>query len=72
MPDELAKQLKEAARSERKSVSSLMAEAVEFYLREERRRRAAEEILELAGKMKIPPDVYDELEKMRKEDEGKV
>ncbi len=69
--DELARELKEAARNEKRSVSSIVAEAVQFYLIEERKRRAIDKMLDLAGKGVVSDDALDELDKMREEDENR-
>jgi len=69
--DELAKELKEAARSEKKSVSSIVAEAIQFYLIEERKRKAIDKMLAIAGKGTVSDDALDELERMREEDENR-
>ncbi len=71
LPENLGEELREAARSRRKSLSSLAAEAIRFYIREERKRRAIDLMLALAGKGNVAPDTLDELDRMRKEDENR-
>jgi DNA-binding transcriptional MocR family regulator len=50
LPDDLARLLKQAALNEGKSMSALTAEALDFYLRERRRRALGLKVLERAGK----------------------
>ena len=63
----ISEEIKKAALNEKKSVSSLVAESVEYYIKEKRKKKAGEKVLKLIGKAKISPDVFKELEKGRKD-----
>ncbi len=62
MPDGLGEKLKDAAESERKSVSSVIAEAVDHYLYHKRKKTLGLKILELAGEDAVAGDALDDLE----------
>ncbi len=55
MPDQLAEDVARAARTERKSVSRFVAEAVRWYLAERRRRALGLRVLERAGQARVSP-----------------
>jgi len=65
IPDPLAKDTKIIAENERKSVSSIIAEALTYYITEKRKKRLGRKVLEIAGKARVSPDVHKELEKGR-------
>jgi len=69
--DSLEKEIREIAKQEKKSVSSFVAEAVAFYIKEQKRRKAAEKLLALAEEGAASDDALDELERMREEDENR-
>ena len=69
--DSLEEEIKKIAKQEKKSVSSFVAEAISFYIKEQKRRKAAEEILALTEEGAAAPDTLDELDRMRKEDENR-
>jgi hypothetical protein len=60
LPDDLARLLKQAALNEGKSMSALTAEALDFYLRERRRRALGLKVLERAGKAQVDPKALEE------------
>ena len=62
MPDALERELKNAAKHEKKSVSAMVAEAVQYYVHDKRRKKAGSRILALAGKARIAPDAILELD----------
>ncbi len=70
LPDDLARLLKQAALNEGKSMSALTAEALDFYLRERRRRALGLKVLERAGKAQVDPKALEALEEGRRELEG--
>ena len=67
LPDPIARDAKTMAENEKKSVSSIIAEAVTYYITEKKRKKLGRRVLDLAGKVRISPDVYKELEKGRLE-----
>ena len=67
LPDSVARDAKTMAENEKKSVSSIVAEAITYYIAEKKRKRLGRKVLEMAGKVRISPDVYKELEKGRLE-----
>lgn len=69
IPDSLDKEIKKASKNENRSVSSLIAEATEFYLKEKRRRQTGQKVLNLAGKIKIASDALEELHSERRKDD---
>lgn len=68
MPDSLGERLKSAADSERKSVSSIISEAVDHYLVHKRRKALGLKILELASKDVVAPDALRTMEEGRNDD----
>jgi metal-responsive CopG/Arc/MetJ family transcriptional regulator len=66
--DVLATELRESAEANDRSVSAVVAEAIERYLAEERRRRLGNSVLELVGKIKVAPDVRTMLDEGREDD----
>ena len=67
--EELAGEIKRIAKSKKRSVSSLVSEAVERYVREIKRREAGKKLLELAGKVYVAPDALEELERGRQDED---
>ena len=65
IPDPLARDAKIMAENEKKSVSSIIAEALAYYLTEKRKKKLGRKVLEMAGKVRVSPEVYKELEKGR-------
>ncbi len=63
--EELAKEIREVARGKGRSVSSLVAEAVERYIAELRKREARIKILEIACRVYVASDAVKELERER-------
>ena len=61
LPDDLGEALAAAARSDRRSLSSLVAEAVAWYLLERRRRALGERVLQRAGRARLSPDALQAL-----------
>jgi metal-responsive CopG/Arc/MetJ family transcriptional regulator len=65
IPDPLARDAKIMAENEKKSVSSIIAEALAYYIIEKRKRKLGRKVLEIAGKARISPEVHKELERGR-------
>lgn len=65
IPDPLARDAKIMAENEKKSVSSFIAEALTYYIIEKRKKKLGRKVLELAGKVRVSPEVYKELQKGR-------
>ncbi len=65
IPDPLARDAKIMAENEKKSVSSVIAEALAYYLTEKRKKKLGRKVLEMAGKVRVSPEVYKELERGR-------
>jgi metal-responsive CopG/Arc/MetJ family transcriptional regulator len=70
IPERMNSAIKRTAEKENKSVSSFVAGAVEYYIKEKRRRELGEKVLRLAGKVKISSDALKQLEAGR-EDHGR-
>ena len=66
-PDLLEREIKAAAKKEKKSISSFVAEAVNFYIKEARKKRFGEKVLQL--KAKISPDILETLHSDRHADD---
>jgi antitoxin VapB len=67
IPERVNKEIKRTAEKERKSVSSFIAEAVQYYIRERKRREIGLRVLDLAGKVRISGDALRHLEEGRDE-----
>ncbi len=65
IPDPLARDAKIMAENEKKSVSSIIAEALAYYITEKRKRKLGRKVLEIAGKVRVSPEVHKELERGR-------
>jgi predicted transcriptional regulator len=68
MPDGLGERLKSAADTERKSVSSIISEAVDHYLVHKRRKALGLKILELASEGAVEPDALEAMDEGRTDD----
>ena len=65
IPGRVNNEIKRTAEKERKSVSSFIAEAVQYYIREKKRREIGLRVLDLAGKVRISGDALRHIEKGR-------
>jgi metal-responsive CopG/Arc/MetJ family transcriptional regulator len=65
IPDPLARDAKIMASNEKKSVSSIIAEALAYYITEKRKKKLGRKVLEIAGKVRVSPEVHKELERGR-------
>ena len=67
VPDSIAKNVKIFAANEKKSVSAVIADALEYYIYENKRREAGKNVLAMAGRVHVAKNAHEELKKMRKE-----
>ena len=67
IPERVNNEIKRSAEKEKKSVSSFIAEAVQYYIREKKRREIGLRVLDLAGKVKISGDALRHMEEGRDE-----
>jgi len=65
IPDPIARDAKILAENEKKSVSSIISEALAYYITEKRKKRLGRKVLEIVGKARISPEVHKELERGR-------
>ena len=68
LPENLGEQIRMLARDEGVSVSRFVAKSLEQYLVENRRRKNAQKILNLAGKVRVSDEALKTLEEGRLED----
>ncbi|RME01867.1 MAG: hypothetical protein D6814_00685 [Calditrichaeota bacterium] len=65
--EELEQEIKEFAKKENKTLAALFAEAVVYYMTEIQKKNLGKRILQMAGKTKMNPYVFNELDKGRRE-----
>ena len=70
IPDSLENDIKRTSKNEGKSVSSLIAEATEYYLKEKKKKETGKRVLEIAGKVKVASDTLEELHSERKREKN--
>ncbi len=63
--EKIGKEVQRLAENEKKSVSSMVAQSIEFFIDEKRRRQLGMRVLKLAGKTKVADDIFDELHRER-------
>jgi hypothetical protein len=63
----LNEEIKRLAVNEHKSVSLLISESVEFYIKEKKRREHGNRVLDLVGKTKVNADALRYLDEGRRE-----
>lgn len=63
--EKIGKEVQRLAEDEKKSVSSVVAQSIEFFIDEKRRRQLGMRVLKLAGKTKVADDIFDELHRER-------
>jgi hypothetical protein len=69
VPDGVVQNLKIQAAKERKSVSSLVTEFIEYGIKNKNKKAAKASILKLIGKAKVDKNVLKMLDEMRFEDD---
>lgn len=62
VPDDLETQVRITAADEKRSISSVVSDALKRYIDEKRRRMLGAKMMELAGTAQISSDVYKEIE----------
>ncbi len=67
--DGLNEEIKRVAANEHKSVSLLVSESLEFYIKEKKRRGLGNKVLELAGRAKVHRNALQHLDKERSEND---
>ncbi len=60
--DKLESELKQLAVNKKESVSKIAARAIEYYLKEIKRRELGRKVLDPAGTQKVSPDAVEKLE----------
>ena len=65
VPDEIINDLKAQAKAERKSVSSLVAHCIDYYVNEKKKKSAIKGFVKMAGKTKVDENALKTLEKWR-------
>jgi metal-responsive CopG/Arc/MetJ family transcriptional regulator len=65
IPNKLEGELKKFAESQRESVSKITSDAIEHYLKLQKRRQLGKKVLDLVGKQNVSPNAIKELEKGR-------
>ena len=69
VPDRVVHDLKIHATIERKSVSSLVTEFIEYGIKDKKRRTAKQNILQMIGKVKVDKNSLKMLDELRSEDD---
>jgi hypothetical protein len=69
VPDRLVHDLKINVTKERKSVSSLVTEFIEYGIKDKKRRAAKQNILQMIGKVKVDKNALKMLDELRSEDD---
>ncbi len=69
IPDRVVQDLKIQATKERKSVSSLVSEFIEYGIKDKKKKAAKANIIQMIGKVKIDLDTLKVLDEMRSEDD---
>lgn len=69
VPDRIVHDLKTHATKERKSVSSLVTEFIEYGVKDKKRRAAKASLIQMIGKVKVNKKALKMLDKMRSEDD---
>ena len=68
LPDKTAKEVKALAKDQGLSVSSFVAKGLEHYINETRKKKHAEKILKLVGKVHVSDDALELLDGGRLDD----
>ena len=69
VPDRVFHDLKIHATKERRSVSSLVTEFIEYGIKDKKRRTAKQNILQMIGKVKVDKNALKMLDELRSEDD---
>jgi metal-responsive CopG/Arc/MetJ family transcriptional regulator len=65
VPEKIGKEVQRMAENGKQSVSSVVAQSIEFFIDEKKRRQLGERVLKLVGKTKVADDIFDELHRGR-------
>ncbi|MDQ1316593.1 MAG: hypothetical protein QG588_240 [Candidatus Poribacteria bacterium] len=65
--DDLEKDIRKFAETRNKSISSITMDALEYYIKGERRKFLGNKVLNMVGKIKIDPNIREEIELWRKD-----
>lgn len=65
--EEMGKEVQRLAENEKESVSSVVAQSIEFFIGERKRRHLGEKVLRLAGKTKVSRDALKQLHQGRED-----
>jgi predicted transcriptional regulator len=65
LPSNTEKDLKTFAANQNKSISSVVADSIEFYIRENKKKAAIKNIKGMIGKVKISENALEDIEAMR-------
>jgi hypothetical protein len=65
IPDKTERDLKTYANNEHKSLSSIVADSIDFYIRENKKKAAIQSIRGMIGKVRISKDALKEIDAMR-------
>ena len=69
MDEDVERNLKAIAKNRGVSVSSFVAEAVDFYVNEIKRRRLGKQVLDMIGKAGVTKETYECLDSERSDDD---
>lgn len=67
IPDEIASEIQRVAANEQKSVSSVVAQSIEIFIKERKRGQLGKKVLELAGKTAVSADALDKVHEGRED-----
>jgi metal-responsive CopG/Arc/MetJ family transcriptional regulator len=67
VPDDIARDVKTFADNKNQSVSSIVAEAIKHYISEETKKELGMKVLALAGKTRVSKNIYEEMDRGRKD-----
>jgi len=68
IPDEMKDEIKRAAQNEHTSLSSLVSEALRFYIYEQKKKALGQKVLDMVTPSGVAPDTHEELERGRDDD----
>jgi hypothetical protein len=69
LPENTEKNLKNYAANHHKSVSSIVAESIDFYIQQQKRTRAVQTVRDMIGTAKVKKDALDDLHSARVTDD---
>jgi hypothetical protein len=70
--DDLEKDIKKFAETRNKSISSITMDALEYYIKGERRKIFGNKVLDMVGKIKIDPNISKEIELWREGNHNQI